>query len=67
MSRVFDDRLCELGEGPLWQPERAQLIWFDTLNRRLLSRIGENTHSWGFDRYASAAGWTGRDSLLIAT
>ena len=29
MSAVFDNRPCELGEGPLWHPERQQLFWFD--------------------------------------
>ena len=31
MTSVFDDRRCELGEGPLWHPVREQLFWFDIL------------------------------------
>jgi sugar lactone lactonase YvrE len=34
----YDDTPCELGEGPLWHPERGQLFWFDILGRRLLTR-----------------------------
>ena len=26
---VFDATTCQLGEGPLWHPERGQLFWFD--------------------------------------
>ncbi len=41
MSRVYDERVCALGEGPLWHPLRKQLFWFDILGKRLLSREGE--------------------------
>ncbi|WP_265501607.1 SMP-30/gluconolactonase/LRE family protein [Paracoccus beibuensis] len=64
---AYDDRPCELGEGPLWHPERRQFFWFDILNRRLLSRDGGRAREWRFDRMASAAGWVDRDRLMIAT
>lgn len=64
---AYDDRPCELGEGPLWHPERRQFFWFDILNRRLLSREGGRAREWRFDRLASAAGWVDHDRLLIAT
>ena len=35
---IFDDTACLLGEGPLWHPERQELIWFDILARRLMGR-----------------------------
>lgn len=60
---IYDQRPCELGEGALWHPIREQLFWFDILNRTLHSQ----TRSWSFDRIVSAAGWTGRDALLIAS
>lgn len=60
---IFDDRRCELGEGPLWHPERGQLFWFDILGRRLLTPGQE----WRFADYVSAAGWVSRDELLIAS
>lgn len=63
---IFDDRPCELGEGPLWHPLRAQLFWFDITGRRMLSRQGEAALEWRFDEHVSAAGWIDRDSLLIA-
>ncbi|MBU3031411.1 SMP-30/gluconolactonase/LRE family protein [Paracoccus marinaquae] len=65
--KPFDDRHCDLGEGPLWHPERGQFFWFDILNRRLLSRDDTGPLEWRFDRMASAAGWVDRDLLLIAT
>lgn len=67
MSTVFDDRICELGEGPLWHPERAQLYWFDILGKQLMTRRGETTQSWQFDEHCSAAGWVDRDTLLMAS
>jgi sugar lactone lactonase YvrE len=60
---IYDQRLCELGEGPLWHPIREQLFWFDVLNRTLHSQ----TQSWSFPHYVSAAGWIGADELLIAS
>ncbi|WP_136684074.1 SMP-30/gluconolactonase/LRE family protein [Falsirhodobacter xinxiangensis] len=60
---IFDDTLCELGEGPFWHPERQQLFWFDILNHRLHTK----GRHWQFDECVSAAGWIDRDQLLIAS
>lgn len=59
---IFDDRICELGEGPIWHPERAELFWFDIVGKRLYSK--EN--AWSFDRYTSAAGWVSGTEFLLA-
>ncbi|NOD76827.1 MULTISPECIES: SMP-30/gluconolactonase/LRE family protein [unclassified Ruegeria] len=67
MSTVFDDRPCELGEGPLWHPERQQLYWFDIIGKRLMTRDGQEPHSWAFDEHVSAAGWVDRDTLVLAS
>ncbi|TKW65951.1 MAG: SMP-30/gluconolactonase/LRE family protein [Paracoccus denitrificans] len=64
---VFDDRPCELGEGPLWHPVRQQFFWFDIIGRRMLSRDANGPLEWRFDDMASAAGWVDRDRLLIAS
>ncbi len=64
---IFDDRICRLGEGPLWHPERNQLFWFDILEKRLLSRENGRPLEWQFDQCVSAAGWIDRDTLLIAS
>ncbi|MDJ0626752.1 MAG: SMP-30/gluconolactonase/LRE family protein [Rhodobacter sp.] len=66
-ATVYDPRSCHLGEGLLWHPERQQLFWFDILENKLLSRDGETALEWQFDENVSAAGWTGRDTLLIAS
>ncbi|MEO0390565.1 MAG: SMP-30/gluconolactonase/LRE family protein [Pseudomonadota bacterium] len=60
---IFDDRICALGEGPLWHPVRQQLFWFDILGKRLLTPGQE----WTFDDHVSAAGWVDRDTLMIAS
>lgn len=66
-SAVFDNRACELGEGPLWHPLRKQLFWFDILAKRLFTVDAEGAKSWQFDEYVSAAGWIDENSLLIAS
>lgn len=66
-ATIFDTRLCELGEGPLWHPGRAQLFWFDITGNRLLSREGDNALEWQFDENHSAAGWVDHETLLIAS
>lgn len=66
-ARIYDDRSCELGEGPLWHPLRRQFFWFDIPGRRLMSRDGSGPLEWRLPRMASAAGWIDRDRLLVAT
>lgn len=66
-AQVYDDRVCKLGEGPLWHPERQQLFWFDIMGRRMLSRAGTESQVWQFDEHVSAAGWIDHDTLLIAS
>lgn len=63
---VFDNHLCELGEGPLWHPTRKALFWFDILNKTLHAK-GDARQSWTFDDYVSAAGWVDDDTLLMAS
>ena len=64
---IFDDRICDLGEGPLWHPLRQQLYWFDITGKRLLTRATEGPQEWHFPEMVSAAGWVSRDELLIAS
>lgn len=66
-AKIYDSRPCDLGEGPLWHPEREQLFWFDIVNARLRSRLADQEMEWTFDRMVSAAGWVDKDRLLIAS
>lgn len=66
-ATVFDPRICTLGEGALWHPTRQQFFWFDIMNKRLLSRLGNQQMVWDFGEYVSAAGWVDHDHLLIAS
>lgn len=64
---IFDDRPCQLGEGPLWHPLRQHLIWFDITGKRMLSRTEAGPLEWVMDEMTSAAGWISREELLIAS
>lgn len=64
---VFDNRPCELGEGPLWHPGKEQLFWFDIVGKRLLTRSGIGATEWRFDEHVSAAGWVDEETLLVAS
>ena len=65
---IHDNRICQLGEGAFWHPERRQFFWFDILGKRLLSQDAKGGPlEWRFDRMASAAAWIDRDRLLIET
>ena len=63
----FDTRPCQLGEGPLWHPDRQQLFWVDILGQSLMTRTEAGPHSWHFDECVSAAGWVDHDTLLMAS
>lgn len=60
---IFDDSPCTLGEGPLWHPERGELLWFDIMGKTLHAK----NSNWAFDEHVSAAGWIDRDKILIAS
>lgn len=66
-AKVFDDRTCFLGEGPLWHPGLGQLFWFDIPAGRLLTVENGVQRHWQFNETVSAAGWIDRTSLLIAS
>lgn len=64
---IFDQRRCDLGEGPLWHPIREQLFWFDILGGKLLTQTENGPQDWQFNENVSAAGWVDRATLLIAS
>ncbi|WP_375572494.1 SMP-30/gluconolactonase/LRE family protein [Ahrensia marina] len=64
-AKLFDATRCELGEGPLWHPERKALFWFDVLGQKLFMRSQTVFRQWLFPEIVSAAGWVDRDTLLI--
>ncbi|WP_282128358.1 SMP-30/gluconolactonase/LRE family protein [Roseobacter litoralis] len=65
--QVHDARVCTLGEGALWHPQRRQLFWFDILENALLSRDETGLRHWLFDETVSAAGWVDDRTLLVAS
>ncbi|MEX0280432.1 MAG: SMP-30/gluconolactonase/LRE family protein [Arenibacterium sp.] len=67
MTLIYDDRACELGEGPLWHPERQQLFWFDITGQRLLTVENGTPAEWHFNECVSAAGWVDETRFLIAS
>jgi sugar lactone lactonase YvrE len=70
LATVHDDRVCALGEGAFWHPERQQLFWFDVVGKSLLTRTGQGASgnwSWWLGEQVSACGWIDRQTLLIAS
>lgn len=69
MMQVFDATACQLGEGPLWHPQRKQLFWFDINCQRLYARsLDQRTaQCWQFVEYVSAAAVIDEQHLLIAS
>lgn len=65
--RIFEDRHCTLGEGPLWHPSRGQLFWFDILAGNLMSRVDGDPLTWEWGELVSAAGWVDAETLIVAS
>lgn len=66
---IYDDTLCQLGEGPLWHPLRGSLFWFDILGCCLYERAPTDSiaQRWEFDEFVSAAAWVDEEHLLVAS
>lgn len=65
---IFDDTRCTLGEGVLWHGDRAALIWFDILSRRMyLKPLGGPRQQWDFPDHVSAAGIVDADRVIVAS
>lgn len=63
---VLDDRVCVLGESPLWHPSRHELFWVDLPTNTLLCNKAGKQSSWKFDEMVSAIGWVDHQTLLLA-
>lgn len=61
---IFDQRLCELGEGPLWHPLRQALYWCDIESDLIL---GPEGFELACDQRPSALGWVDEDRLFVTT
>jgi len=61
--KIYDRCACELGEGPIWHPEKKELLWFDIARRRL--HLGHEITELDF--VASAAGLLDKDRVILAT
>lgn len=63
---IFDDRICDLGEGILWHPSQGRPYWFDILNRKLRSVDGNGPREWDFPGMVSAMGVVGYFIAIVA-
>ena len=68
-SKIFDNTLCTLGEGPMWHPKRKSLIWFDIMGMCMYERglYHKKPNKFQFNHYVSACGWINDTQILIAT
>ena len=68
-SKIFDNTLCTLGEGPMWHPKRKSLIWFDIMGMCMYERglSHKKANKFQFNQYVSACGWINEREILLAT
>lgn len=52
--RIFDQRRCLLGEGPVWDPEGQRALWVDILNSRVLWRGVDGEGEYSFSAHVGA-------------
>lgn len=65
---ILSDHVCELGEGPSYDPATGTLYWFDILNGLLLEkRSGGETKAHPLGRMASAMAVIDGERQLIST
>lgn len=68
-AEVFDDTVCELGEGPSYDPQSDSLFWFDIVGRKLIERsvdVGQRSiHT--LPLMASAVASVDTERQIIAT
>lgn len=66
-AELFDDRVCDLGEGPIWLAARQTWLWFDITGRRMLARDAQGaSQAWEFETMHSAAGEIDAERVLLA-
>ena len=64
---VFSDHVCQLGEGPSYDPATDALFWFDIVNGQLLEKqlSGGATNVQRVDAASSAVRVAVRDDVAI--
>ncbi|MEX0344405.1 MAG: SMP-30/gluconolactonase/LRE family protein [Rhizobiaceae bacterium] len=67
--KLLDDTVCELGEGPAYDPLSDTLFWLDIAGKRLLGReiAGGVTHIHELPCMASAIAFIDEQRQLLAT
>ncbi|RVV98704.1 SMP-30/gluconolactonase/LRE family protein [Mesobaculum littorinae] len=63
----FDARPCQLGEGLLWHPGRAQLFWVDILSSRLMWHGPDGPGHRDMDEMISAMGIVDDSRMVVAS
>lgn len=66
---IFSDHVCELGEGPSYDPGRDRLFWFDIVGKRLLEKAWPDGETIVHDlpEMASAVAILDADRQLLFT
>jgi sugar lactone lactonase YvrE len=66
-AELILDSKCQLGEGPIWHPERHQLFFFD-INEQTLFAVdakGQIQDQWLFNETMAAAAIVDKDTLVL--
>jgi sugar lactone lactonase YvrE len=72
--RIFSHEICNLGEGPLWSPERGALFWVDINRKKVFEKAfsSQDTHydsCWQFEYTPTALARVSNtpDNLWVVT
>lgn len=67
MPKIYDSRVLDCGEGPLWHPLRQELFWVDIPSHRILHRKDDTASEIKFDEFVTALGWVDDQHIIAST
>lgn len=67
LPEIYDTRIWECGESPLWHPTRKQLYWVDVTTQKIITRKNGRKEHIQFDEFVTALAWVDHNHILAAT
>lgn len=68
-AKLFIDCRNALGEGPIWHPDRSELLWFDIVGQTFnaANAKGETLNTWSFGEPVAAAAVISKSDVAVVT